>query len=57
MITKRIINIFTFGLFLLAAGLVGSLFDWAQAKIIMAIGLVFELLAVLMYIWGKIRKS
>ena len=57
MITKRIISIFTFGIFLLLVGGVGKLYDWSQADTLMGIGLVFELLAVLLFAYGKIKNK
>lgn len=56
MITKRIISLFTFGIFLIIVGAISNFFDWAQANLIMSIGLVFELLAALLFIWGKLKK-
>ena len=56
MITKRIISFFTFELFLIIVGAISNFFDWAQANLIMSIGLVFELLAALLFIWKKLNK-
>lgn len=56
MITKKVISLFTFGIFLLVAGAIARLFDWEQANIIMAIGLLFELLAAILFSWNKIKK-
>lgn len=53
----KIISIFTFGVFLLIAGAISKLFDWEQANMIIAIGLLFELLAALLYIWNKIKNQ
>jgi uncharacterized membrane protein len=57
MITKRLISIVTFGFFLIVVGAVGSFFKWEQANLVMAIGLVFELYAILVYIWNKMKRS
>jgi len=56
MITKKIISTFTFGIFLLLAGAISKLFNWSQSDLIMAIGLVFEILALMLFIWGKLKK-
>ena len=56
MISKKIISLFTFGIFLLIVGAVSGFFDWKQANILMAIGLLFELLAALLFSWNKIKK-
>jgi len=53
----KIISLFTFGVFLLVAGAISKLFDWEQANIVIAIGLLFELLAALLFIWNKIKKQ
>jgi hypothetical protein len=57
MISKRVITLFTFGVFLLVIGAITSFFEWGeQGNIIMATGLMFELLAGLLFIWNKIKK-
>ena len=56
MITKRIISIFTFGIFLILIGAISKLFNWSQANLTMAVGLVFELLAALLFVWKKLKK-
>jgi hypothetical protein len=48
--------LFTFGLFLILTGAVSTFFNWSQSNLLMAIGLVFELLATLLYLWNKIKK-
>tara|TARA_R110001583_G_scaffold58714_2_gene174816 strand:- start:4240 stop:4410 length:171 start_codon:yes stop_codon:yes gene_type:complete len=50
------ITLFTFGVFLIIAGAILKLANNSQASLVMAIGLVFELLAALLFIWNKIRK-
>ena len=56
MISKKVISFFTFGVFLLLAGAVSKFFDWEQANMVMAVGLLFELMAALLFIWNKIKK-
>jgi hypothetical protein len=56
MISKKIISLFTFGVFLLIVGALSKIFKWQQANLIMAIGLLFELLAGLLFIWNKLKK-
>ena len=53
----RVTKFFTFGLFLVAIGAIGQFFDWDQANILLALGLLFELLAAMMYIWKKVRPK
>jgi len=53
---KKVISLFTFGIFLLLAGAISKLFNWSQSNLVMAIGLVFELLAGLFFMWNKIKK-
>ena len=53
---KKVISLFTFGIFLLLAGAISKLFNWSQSHLVMAIGLVFELLAGLFFMWNKIKK-
>jgi hypothetical protein len=53
----RIAQFFTFGLFLVAIGVIGQFFDWKQANVILALGLLFELLAAMLYIWKKVRPN
>lgn len=57
MITKKIISIFTFGIFLIIVGAIFKLLDKPQANLIMSVGLVFESLAILLYVWNKIKKN
>jgi len=53
----KIVSIFTFGIFLLLAGTISKLFNWSQANLVMAIGLVFELLAAMLFAWKKINNK
>ena len=56
MITKKVISLFTFGIFLILAGAISNFFNWPQSNLLMAIGLVFEILATLLFIWNKLKK-
>lgn len=56
MISKKIISIFTFGIFLIVAGAILKITKNPQANLIIAIGLMFELLAALLFLWNKIKK-
>jgi hypothetical protein len=56
MSSKKIISIFTFGVFLLIAGAILKIAKNPQANLIMAIGMLFELFAGLLFIWNKIKK-
>lgn len=56
MISKKVISIFTFGVFLIVAGAILKIADNPQANIILALGLVFELFAALLFIWNKIKS-
>jgi hypothetical protein len=53
---NQLISIFSFGIVLVIVGAIGKLLKWQQANIILALGMVFELLAVLIYAYKKIRK-
>ncbi|WP_457615586.1 hypothetical protein [Lutibacter sp.] len=55
--SKKVISFFTFGFFLLFTGLISKFFNWSQSNIIMATGLLFELLAALIFISEKLRKK
>ena len=57
MISKKVISFFTFGVFLIIAGAILKISKNPQASLILAIGLVFELLAVLLFIWNKLTKK
>lgn len=57
MITKRVISLFTFGIFLILVGAISKLFNWSQSNLIMAIGLVFEISAGLLFILKKLKKN
>ncbi|MFA5298726.1 MAG: hypothetical protein WC389_11025 [Lutibacter sp.] len=55
--TNKVISFFTFGIFLILAGAISKFFNWSQANLVMAIGLVFELLATLLFVWKKINNN
>lgn len=57
MMTNKVVSFFTFGLFLLLVGAISKLLNWSQASLVMAIGLVFELLASLLFAWKKINNK
>lgn len=54
---NKVVAFFTFGIFLLLAGAIAKLFNWSQANLLMAIGLVFELLSALLFAWKKINNK
>ncbi len=54
---KTVQSTFTFGVFLLVIGIVGKLLQWHQADVIIALGIVFELFATLVFIWNKIQNN
>jgi len=56
MSSRKLISLFTFGIFLIIVGAISKLFDWEQANLVIAIGLLFELLAGLLFSWNKIKK-
>ena len=56
MISKKVISLFTFGIFLIVIGAISKLFNWHQSNLVMAIGLVFEIAALLVFIWNKLKK-
>jgi len=57
MISKKVISFFTFGAFLIIAGAILKISKNPQASLILAIGLMFELLAALLFIWNKLTKK
>ena len=57
MISKKVISFFTFGIFLIITGTILKIAKNPQASLILAIGLIFETIAVLLYAWGKINKK
>lgn len=57
MISKKVVSIFTFGVFLIIAGAILKISKNPQASLILAIGLMFELFAALLFIWDKLTKK
>lgn len=56
MSTAKVISLFTFGIFLLLVGGISKFFNWSQSNLLIALGLIFELLAALLFMWNKIKK-
>jgi len=54
---KMVNSAFTFGIFLLLLGIVGKFLKWQQADILLAMGILFELFATLIFIWNKIKET
>lgn len=54
---NKVFTFFTFGVFLIIAGTILKFTKNPQASLIIAIGLVFELLAGLLFIWNKIKNK
>jgi len=54
---KKVISIFSFGFLLIIVGAIGKILKWNQASVILATGLVFETLAILILAWNKINKN
>lgn len=57
MMENKVVSFFTFGLFLLLAGAISKAFHWSQANLLMGIGLVFELLAAVLFAWKKVNNK
>ncbi len=57
MMRNKVISFFTFGLFLILAGAISKLFNYSQSNLLMAIGLVFELFAAVLFAWKKINNK
>ena len=55
--SKKVISFFTFGFLLIIVGAIGKILKWEQASVILATGLVFETLAILLLAWNKIKKN
>jgi hypothetical protein len=54
---NKVVSFFTFGLFLLLAGAISKVFHWSQSNLLMGIGLVFELLAAVLFAWKKVNNK
>jgi len=55
--SKKVISFFSFGFFLIIIGAIGKILKWDQASVILATGLIFETLAILILAWDKIKKN
>lgn len=53
---KKEISFLTFGIFLVLVGFILKLTNNSQANLVMGIGLIFELLAAILFAWKKIKK-
>ncbi len=55
--SKKVISFFSFGFLLIIIGAIGKILKWDQASVVLATGLVFETLAVIILAWDKIKKN
>ncbi len=55
--SKKVIPFFSFGFFLIIIGAIGKILKWEQATVILAMGLVFETIAILLYAWNKLKNN
>lgn len=55
--SKKVISIFSFGFLLIVIGAIGKFLNWNQATTILATGLVFETVAILILAWNKIKNN
>jgi len=55
--SKKVISFFSFGFLLIVIGAIGKFLKWNQATTILATGLVFETVAILILAWNKINKN
>ena len=53
---NKVTSIFTFGIFLIIVGAIFKIMKWPQAQVLLATGLLFELLALLLFAYNKIKK-
>lgn len=53
---KRIFSYITFGLLLLVLGIIGTFLNWGQAKVFIGMGFIFELLALFIFAWNKVKN-
>lgn len=54
---KKVIYFFSFGFFLIIIGAIGKIAKWEQATVILAMGLIFEAIAILLFAWNRIKKN
>lgn len=57
MIVKKEISFLTFGMLLVIIGAVLKISKGPQANLVLATGLVFELLAAILFIWKKLKNK
>ncbi len=55
--SKKVISFFSFGFLLIVIGAIGKFLNWSQAATILATGLVFETIAILILAWNKIKNN
>lgn len=55
--SKKVISFFSFGFVLIVVGVIGKMLNWGQASVILATGLVFESIAIILLAWDKIKKN
>jgi len=55
--SKKVISFFSFGFVLIVVGIIGKMLNWGQATVILATGLVFESVAIIMLALDKIKKN
>ena len=53
---NKVTSIFTFGIFLIIVGAILKVMKWPQAEVLLATGLLFELLALILFAYKKIKK-
>ena len=53
---NKIVSFFTFGLVLIIIGAIGKFYEWQQAMILIATGLTFETLALIIFAWNRLKK-
>ncbi|MFD1315453.1 hypothetical protein [Namhaeicola litoreus] len=54
---KLIFSFLSYGVFLIIIGLLGYFFEWRNATIFLGLGFVFELMALILFAWKKVRKN
>lgn len=53
---KLIFSFLSYGVFLILLGLAGYFLKWRNATIFMGLGFVFELMALILFVWKKLKK-
>ena len=53
---NKLTSIFTFGIFLIIVGAILKIMKYPQAEVLIATGLLFELLALILFAYKKIKK-